>query len=221
MIELLVVVAIIAVLVAMLLPALSQAREMAKTVACMANLKQIGMGIGMYADENSGLYPINMDPGNWSDPKVRMAQWWPLIGKYIGDDWGPWDGSNWRKSPSPNAAAGTIGHCPKHIRPYPGGYSYKGNMYIIRGPGDKPLGLDRVDQPNRKILTYEVFTDCRIPLTGMYWGGWGNWIDYPLLGSYYSYQNTHAPNSNFLMADLGVVNTPLGMMTDVQNQWYP
>jgi prepilin-type N-terminal cleavage/methylation domain-containing protein len=58
LIELLVVIAFIAILTALLLPVISNAK--AKRTTCLNNLKQISLGVGMYADDNRDTLP---DPG--------------------------------------------------------------------------------------------------------------------------------------------------------------
>ncbi len=68
LIELLVVISIIAILAAMLLPALARAREQARKAFCANNLKQMGLVFIMYGNENSDIIPAGHPNGYWGDP---------------------------------------------------------------------------------------------------------------------------------------------------------
>ena len=85
LIELLVVIAIIAILAAMLFPVLSQAKQHAWTVQCVSNLRQIGMGMKMFADENNELYPESGADIHWgtNDPTTGKPSWMEQIFPYV------------------------------------------------------------------------------------------------------------------------------------------
>jgi prepilin-type N-terminal cleavage/methylation domain-containing protein/prepilin-type processing-associated H-X9-DG protein len=118
LIELLVVIAIIGILAAMLLPALNSARDRGKTALCAANLRQVGVAITMYADDNNDYYP----PGY-----IQGVSDWPLtIAPYVA------------KAQANYTTLATIGSSPIFLCPSvrtPGGDTtricYSGHPYLF------------------------------------------------------------------------------------------
>jgi prepilin-type processing-associated H-X9-DG protein len=91
LVELLVVIGIIAILIAILLPALNKAREQANQVTCSSNLRQMGLALVMYINE-TGCYPgarwdigrnNPKNPGNTA-PGTSFAVWPTRLRKYMG-----------------------------------------------------------------------------------------------------------------------------------------
>ncbi len=83
-IELLIVIAIIAVLTGLLLPAMSGAREEARRTVCRANLHQIGVAVLMYAERHNGIAPFEGNMGNtvWDGRRrVSVGRAFPYLGE--------------------------------------------------------------------------------------------------------------------------------------------
>jgi prepilin-type N-terminal cleavage/methylation domain len=78
LIELLVVIAVIAILAALLLPTLSRGKDSARSAACKSNLRQLGIGLTLYASE-SGSYP----PLHHLDPSVNAFVTYGWMGKLL------------------------------------------------------------------------------------------------------------------------------------------
>jgi prepilin-type N-terminal cleavage/methylation domain-containing protein/prepilin-type processing-associated H-X9-DG protein len=99
LVELLVVIGIIAVLISILLPALNRVREQSRTTACGSNLRQIGVGMLLYAHDNKGHIPPPIGSKSAATPagapagvyykfsagQYTSASTWPYyLGKYMG-----------------------------------------------------------------------------------------------------------------------------------------
>jgi prepilin-type N-terminal cleavage/methylation domain-containing protein/prepilin-type processing-associated H-X9-DG protein len=87
LIELLVVIAIIAILAALLLPALSAAKQKAWAASCNSNLHQVGLGMRMFADDNNEFYPESGSTIYWgtTDPTTKKPSWMEQVFPYVGN----------------------------------------------------------------------------------------------------------------------------------------
>ncbi len=78
LIELLTVIAIIGILASILIPTVNKVREAAKTATCASNLRQLALGVNLYAQDHDERTPINFDP---DDPQTPS----PESGTYVED----------------------------------------------------------------------------------------------------------------------------------------
>ena len=86
LIELLVVIAIISLLVSILLPSLQKAKDLARAVVCLHNLKGIGLAVNLYSTEYEGYFPPSMY--EWYDRWYTCPDQWGeestgYFGKYL------------------------------------------------------------------------------------------------------------------------------------------
>ena len=88
LIEVLVVIGIIAILISLLLPALTRARRASQTAACLSNLRQIGIAYHMYANGEKGFLPYALFP-SWGRPAgypapMPMIHWYNALSPFMG-----------------------------------------------------------------------------------------------------------------------------------------
>jgi prepilin-type N-terminal cleavage/methylation domain-containing protein/prepilin-type processing-associated H-X9-DG protein len=109
LIELLVVIAIIAILAAILFPVFASAREKARQITCLSNLKQIGLASVMYVQDSDEIEPV----GYGGDGTQNYDYWYYTIMPYIA---------------GANANVATINFCPD--APYPQNMAYAMNARV-------------------------------------------------------------------------------------------
>jgi type II secretory pathway pseudopilin PulG len=167
---LLVVIAIIAILAAMLLPALAAAKQRAKTTQCLSNAKQIGLATYLYTGDHNDFYPygLNFSDNTWADPSA----WHIMILPYAG---------------SSTNAASKVFACPSEGPPqlpagtaFPSGkylfqFDYCANEYIFRATSKNPAALRTSGIPSPAMMlmiTEKVWNSPRYMPDADEWEKW-------------------------------------------------
>jgi prepilin-type N-terminal cleavage/methylation domain-containing protein len=189
LIELLVVIAIISILAAILLPALAAAKEKAKRSACLANLKQIGVGIVVYAGDNQDyLFPARTQsggafiPNSLNPPQVESASGTLQILTNVGGN------SVWSCPSRPG-----LPQYDPNARQYLIGYLYFGGITPSWFIGGTPYPARSPVQLSQSKPWWAVAADANIQVSGT-WGGtsssptihetWQNIPPHPLGGAH-------------------------------------
>ena len=121
LIELLVVIAIIAILAAMLLPALSKAREKARAISCINNLKTLALYTAMYADEQNNYVPAARAYYNsWTDNE----HWQTTLMKVSGTQNCMWTNGWFNNTTYVKPGAYKLLICPSHAQKANGDCTY-------------------------------------------------------------------------------------------------
>ena len=158
LVELLVVIGIIALLISVLLPALSRARDNANRVACLSNLRQLSMAFLMYVNQNKGHYPSAspFEPAPYGRPRRP-------------DDWLFWQ-PNPPRDINQSAIAPYVGtkddsfrallRCPSddwqsRVGKSPTSYPYSYDMSTYFDDLWNPINYAQVRHPSEKIFLVE------------------------------------------------------------------
>ncbi len=156
LIELLVVVAIIAILAALLLPALRAARERAVSLSCMSNMRQGGLAMLSYVNDNVGYLPPSLWEGS------GKGKYWTNI--LVDNDYmtlpGGWNNKAWGNAGKGNNMLVCVSSQKARTPQYERAYGYAHGQWG-HGPFDnKPYMMTKTSRPTERLL----LTDYNTPI---------------------------------------------------------
>ncbi|MEX0774661.1 MAG: type II secretion system protein [Phycisphaeraceae bacterium] len=223
LIELLVVISIIALLIAMLLPALGNARQAARAIQCASNQRQLGLMLETYANDN-GAYPRtklnDTEAPAWNLAATPdMWQWWTYRLMKAGHVEHFANISTTPGHMSATTAEKALLYCPGNTTPNQAnlyGHSYAMGMTGAVSNADprwafKGLGghIARAQHTRPTELLHPGTTVSIVETRHANWPAMNFWPDHAVWGQYY-YDTVHNDASNFLFADGHAARQPAG-----------
>ncbi|HZT44210.1 MAG TPA: DUF1559 domain-containing protein [Chthonomonadaceae bacterium] len=216
LIELLVVIAIIAILAAILFPVFAQAREKARAVSCLSNLKQINLGLMMYVQDYDETYPIGQyeDHDGAGNPSDHIT-WCDVIQPYIKN------GNSWIDNvPFPHTGgAGGVWHCPSFPSAQPMEYGLPYDIAVDGWETWNPnpfqgysvTKLVAIDPPAEKVILVEKGQNNEV--SGWYYYSAWEWDWTNGCGSPFGSKDTHNEVDTTLLHDCDFPNVVSGTWT--------
>lgn len=167
LIELLVVIAIIAILASMLLPALRSAQDRAKQISCTSRIKQVGMAVIFYADDNENWLPLE---GGNGQARIQLVPYVDAAAAAKANAKNPdiWTGTNTWNALLEIKNANTVMNCPSLPErllesSYPiTGIGYSSRLgYSLTSTSYPPVRMREIEEPSSTISTGDTYDDFR------------------------------------------------------------